>query len=398
MDSEKKYKEPQKKFRSNDQYFTIAVYAVVVILIGAIIISCVTSFDRTMGVIRKIVQVLMPFIIGGLIAFILNPLVRNICRFLDKVCKIKSSGVRKALSIGLTYVIVIAFIAFTLFGIVPQLVTSITELVNYIPEGVNELFRVFDNLEKHFPNLDMEILRNEINNAIPDMISSIRDFATNMVPALYSLSMLIVKWFFNLLVSIIVSIYMLADKRILRRSAKALIYGFVPVKHINLTMEVLREANKILSNFVIGKAIDSLIIGLLCFFCMSIFKLPYAMLISVIVGITNMIPYFGPFIGAVPGALILLLISPLSALIFIILIIVLQQFDGLYLGPKILGGSVGIKPLWIIVAITIGGSLFGIMGMFLGVPAVAFLQYLLNRILHYQFQKRGITNMENIQP
>ena len=125
---------------------------------------------------------------------------------------------------------------------------------------------------------------------------------------------------------------------------------------------------------------------------MSLCQLPYAVLISAIVGVTNMIPYFGPFIGAVPGVLIMLLVSPIKALIFAILILVLQQFDGLILGPKILGDSTGLKPLWIIFAITIGGSIAGVLGMFLGVPVIAVLRYLLNRFLQYRLEKRNFQN------
>ena len=149
---------------------------------------------------------------------------------------------------------------------------------------------------------------------------------------------------------------------------------------------------QLFSSFIIGKAIDSLIIGLLCFVIMSLCQLPYAVLISAIVGVTNMIPYFGPFIGAVPGVLIMLLVSPIKALIFAILILVLQQFDGLILGPKILGDSTGLKPLWIIFAITIGGSIAGVLGMFLGVPVIAVLRYLLNRFLQYRLEKRNFQN------
>ena len=183
---------------------------------------------------------------------------------------------------------------------------------------------------------------------------------------------------------------MLSDKKPLKNSLRSIVYAFVPVKHITTVVEILREAYNLFSSFIIGKALDSAIIGCLCFLLMSILQLPYAVLISVIVGVTNMIPYFGPFIGAVPGVVILLLISPVKAVIFTVLILVLQQFDGLILGPKILGNSTGLKPLWIIIAITIGGKIGGVLGMFLGVPVVAFLRYLANRILAHQLHKRHL--------
>ena len=219
-----------------------------------------------------------------------------------------------------------------------------------------------------------------------------------MIPALYSISMSILKWVLNLFIAIMVSIYMLADKRPLVNSCKAVVYAFVPVKYIRLILEISAEANRLFSSFIVGKAIDSTIIGLLCFVFMLILRLPYAVLISVIVGITNMIPYFGPFIGAIPSAIILLFISPLKAVIFVVMVFVLQQFDGLILGPKILGDSTGLKPLWIIFAITIGGSIAGVLGMFLGVPAVAFIRYLFQRLINHQLQKRDGSLPEHLQP
>ena len=276
------------------------------------------------------------------------------------------------------------------FGIVPQIITSITDLVNYIPTAVNEIYHFVDNLEEYFPELDMDVVRNAINSALPDVVAYIRDFSGKLVPALYQVSVVVFQWLLNLVIAIIVSVYMLSDKKPLKNSLRAVVYAFVPLGHIRTFMEILREAYHLFSSFIIGKALDSTIIGCLCFVLMTLFRLPYAVLISVIVGITNMIPYFGPFIGAVPGALILLLISPVKCLIFIVLIFILQQFDGLILGPKILGDSTGLKPLWIIIAITIGGSVGGVLGMFLGVPVVAFLRYLANRILAHRLRKRNL--------
>ena len=292
----------------------------------------------------------------------------------------------------------IGIIVIVLFGVIPQIITSLTDLVNFIPTAAQQLYHFFDTLEERFPSLDTEVLRNTINNAIPNFINYAKDFAANMIPALYSISMSILKWVLNLFIAIMVSIYMLADKRPLINSCKAVVYAFVPVKYIQLILDVSAEANRLFSSFIVGKAIDSTIIGVLCFVLMLILRLPYAVLISVIVGITNMIPYFGPFIGAIPSAIILLFISPLKAVIFVVMVFVLQQFDGLILGPKILGDSTGLKPLWIIFAITVGGSIAGVLGMFLGVPAVAFIRYLIQRLINHQLQKRDESLPEHLQP
>ncbi len=383
-------KKESSRFQANNNYFTISIYALGVIFFGTLIIKLFVSWTATVAAAKQIINILMPFIIGALIAFILNPAVVRVSGLLERFCHMKQGRLRKILSIAVTYLLVVGLIAVVFFGIVPQIVSSITDLVNYIPKAVNDIYYFVDNLEEHFPELDMEVVRTTINNALPDVISYLRDFAGNLVPALYQVSMIIVQWLLNLIIAIIVSVYMLSDKKPLKNSLRAIVYAFVPVNHIHIIMEVLREAYKLFSSFIIGKALDSTIIGCLCFVLMSILQLPYAVLISVIVGITNMIPYFGPFIGAIPGALILLLISPVKSMIFVVLILVLQQFDGLILGPKILGDSTGLKPLWIIIAITIGGSIGGVLGMFLGVPVVAFLRYLANRILAHRLHRRHL--------
>ena len=312
------------KFTANNRYFTICIYTMFVIFFGAIIINLITSWNTTLKNIEKGLAVLMPFIIGALIAYILNPAVARFYKLFRDKCKIKSDALCKILAIITAYVLVIGIIVIVLFGVIPQIITSLTDLVNFIPTAAQQLYHFFDTLEERFPSLDTEVLRNTINNAIPNFINYAKDFAANMIPALYSISMSILKWVLNLFIAIMVSIYMLADKRPLVNSCKAVVYAFVPVKYIQLILEVSAEANRLFSSFIVGKAIDSTIIGVLCFVLMLILRLPYAVLISVIVGITNMIPYFGPFIGAIPSAIILLFISPLKAVIFVVMVFVLQ--------------------------------------------------------------------------
>lgn len=389
---------PEKRhhFEPNDKYFTISVYAIAVIAIGAVIIRAIFSFESLVGGIRSAFNVLMPFVIGALLAFILNPAVRKVMQFLEKVCHVRSLKLRKLLAIAITYIIFLGFITVTIFGIVPQVANSIIELINNIPASINYIYDLLDILKEHFPSLDIAGLEKATNDTIPTLLNTLKDFATNLIPAIYTISMYIVNWIVNIVIAIIVSVYMLSDKKQLRNSCKAMVYAFVPQKWVQILVEVLQECNNLFSSFVIGKAIDSLIIGILCFILMNIFRLPYAVLISVIVGITNMIPYFGPFIGAIPGILILLIVSPIKALVFLILILCLQQFDGLILGPKILGNSTGLRPLWIIIAITVGGTVGGVLGMFLGVPIVAFLRYLMNRLIQHRLRKKNYKDAESL--
>ena len=389
---------PEKRhhFEPNDKYFTISVYAIAVIAIGAVIIRAIFSFESLVRGIRSAFNVLMPFVIGALLAFILNPAVHKVMQFLEKICHVRSLKLRKLLAIAITYIIFLGFITVTIFGIVPQVANSIIELINNIPASINYIYDLLDILKEHFPSLDITGLEKATNDTIPTLLNTLKDFATNLIPAIYTISMYIVNWIVDIVIAIIVSVYMLSDKKQLRNSCKAMVYAFVPQKWVQILVEVLQECNNLFSSFVIGKAIDSLIIGILCFILMNIFRLPYAVLISVIVGITNMIPYFGPFIGAIPGILILLIVSPIKALVFLILILCLQQFDGLILGPKILGNSTGLRPLWIIIAITVGGTVGGVLGMFLGVPIVAFLRYLMNRLIQHRLRKKNYKDAESL--
>lgn len=380
----------RQKFLPNNRYFTICIYAVTVILLGALIVRVVmTPFAVTNG-IKRVLNVLMPFLVGVLIAMIMNPIINQLFRLMTRYFKIRNKKVCRILASVLAYVMVLGLILICIVYIVPQVFSSLSELVNSLPKIYRLTTNFFNNLQQHFPNVDMSDIQKAVNDILPNIISSIRSFASDIVPALYTASVSIVQWVLNALIAVIVSIYILGDKKNLKRLIKIILYSFVPENYIPGSIGILRECNNIFTNFIVSKALDSLIIGCLCFIFMTIFDLDYAILISMVVGITNMIPYFGPFIGAVPGFFILLIVSPWKSLGFVILILVLQQFDGLYLGPKLMGNSVGMKPLWIIVSITLGGKIAGVLGMFLSVPLGAILVYLFNLLTDRLLAKRNI--------
>lgn len=367
------------KFESNKKYFTICVYAVCVVAIGCIIVKAIMDWDSTLTTLGQLRQVLSPFLIGALIAYIINPFVNQVLRLLEKLFHGRFSLACKILAILLAYIVVLGFVSIVLFYIIPQLIDTVGDLVNKIPEVYNQFTDFFFNLESRYPHTDFAYINQLLVDMEPDLIQTARSFATDALPKLYAASMSLISWLVNLLISLIVSIYMLTEKDHLRRMVRRLSYAFLKKETALSFLQTCRECERIFSKFIIGKSIDSLIIGILCFLLMNILRLPYALLISVIVGVTNMIPYFGPYIGAIPGALLTLINSPTSCLIYLIMILCLQQFDGLILGPKILGDSTGLRPLWIIFAITIGGKLAGVLGMFLGVPLVAILSHLMGK-------------------
>ena len=380
----------RQRFLPNNRYFTICIYAVTVILLGALIVRVVmTPFAVTNG-IKRVLNVLMPFLMGILIAMIMNPIINWISKIMEQFLKLKKKKVRIILASVLAYMLVLGLILICIIFIVPQVFSSISELVNSLPKMYRLTTDFFNNLQQHFPNTDMSDIQKTVNDMLPSLITTIRNFSTDIVPAIYSASVSIVQWLLNAIVAVIVSIYILGDKKNLKKLIKIILYSFVPEEYISGSIQILRECNNIFTNFMVSKALDSLIIGCLCFIFMTIFGLDYAVLISMVVGITNMIPYFGPFIGAIPGFLILLIVNPWKSLGFLVLILILQQFDGLYLGPKLMGSSVGMKPLWIIVSITLGGKIAGVLGMFLSVPIGAILVYLATLLIDRILLKKNI--------
>lgn len=382
------------KFIKSSRYFTICIYGIIMVALSAIIFKAIIDFEETKQAIANVLGILGPFIFGALIAYVLNPMVHAFYRGIDKLAKRFKIPMKHTLhtilSILITYIIVIGFIVWMILFIFPEITKNLIDFVNYIPAAYDSIMEWVKYLQERFPSLNIEALSEPISDVLPNLVKEIQNIATNMIPTIYTFSMSIANWIIDLLITIIVSIYMIYDKKRLMHGCWRLIYAFLPQKHIPACQEILSECNRLFSSFVVGKFIDSTIIGILCFILMSIFRFPYALLISIIVGVTNMIPYFGPFIGAIPGIIIILFVSPLQSLGFAFMILCLQQFDGLVLGPKILGDSTGMKPLWIIFAITIGGSIAGVVGMFLGVPVIAIIRYLMNRYLEYRLTKKKI--------
>lgn len=363
------------KFQSNKTYFSISVYAVAVILIGTILIKAIFSWDATKATLSQIITILSPFLTGILIAYLLFPLIKRFYRLLHKTFHIKFKGLCKGLAIFLSYGIVIGVLFTFLFLVIPELITSISSLINQIPLLYTSLLDTLKHLEKKYPEVDFSYFSDLLGTIVPEITSTLKNLAFNILPQIYSTSIDIVKGVVNFLIAFIFSIYLLIDKERLFAAFNRFFRVFLSVEKLDAVKVHLNKCHQILSGFIVGKIIDSIIIGILCYIGMRILRLDYALLISIIVGITNIIPYFGPYMGAIPSALILLFISPVQCLIFVIWILVLQQIDGLLIGPKILGNSTGLRPLWIIFAISVGGSLAGILGMFFGVPILAIIFY-----------------------
>lgn len=380
-----------KKFTWNRKYLTVCLYAIIVVLASVLIIKTVIDWDNVVRHAKSALSVLSPFLWGAFIAFLINPLVKLFDKLFGKIKPLKKhEKPRKFLSLLLSYLLVVALVVLMFVYLLPQIGTSITEIVNQVPGWIANINEGLMKFETDHPDFDYDIVNEFLNNITPQLMEFSKRVVTDVVPMIFTTSISVVKGLLNVLIAFIVSVYMVSDKKLLARGFKRVLYSVASEKAGDVMMETLRECYHIFSQFVLGKTVDSFIIGWICFFLMTILRLPFTPIVSLIVGITNMIPYFGPFIGAVPGIVLIFMVDPIQAIIFTVLIIVIQQFDGLYLGPRILGETVGLRPLWIIFAITVGGSIGGVVGMFLGVPVVAVLAYLADKLLTRLVKKKNV--------
>lgn len=339
--------------------------------------------------IKSIFSILTPFIYGFAIAYILaipmKFLETRVLNFLDKKRKFK---LKRMLAITITYVVAgIALGAF--FSIlIPEIARSISTLIENIPEyGMAVEHSVTVLVEKL--QLDMNIV-NEIINDFRSISVYLTELAGKVVTYLIQFSAIITQSILNIIIGTIISIYILSSKEKFFAQTKKMIYSILPKGPSNYIVELTRSSNKIFIGFLGGKLLDSFIIAIICFVGMSIFKMPYALLVSFIIGITNIVPVFGPFIGAIPSIIIIFIASPIKALWFAIFVLVLQQFDGNILGPKILGNSIGISAFWVMFAIIIGNGIFGFVGMIIGVPLFAVVYSIIKSVVEYQLKKKGL--------
>ncbi|MBQ2972050.1 MAG: AI-2E family transporter [Ruminococcus sp.] len=338
--------------------------------------------------LSNIFSVFMPFIYGFILAYILSfPYNFFYDRCFKKIGtkRKKLFRLKKPLALLISYLLCFGVVGLLVGFLIPELSKSIARLIDDIPIYAQSIQKWFDSLvifvrEQFGYDLYDENTYNEIVNFLTgkDAQDVFKNFISDAFPAALNFGKVFTTGLYNWIIGIVVSIYMLSSKEKLCRQARAVVVAYLPIKTSRRVLQITDLSNKKCGKFIIGKIIDSLIIGLICFIGLSIFKFDYALLISVIVGVTNVIPFFGPFIGAIPCAFLLLLIDPLQSFWFVVFVIILQQFDGNILGPKILGETVGISGFWILFSVIVGGGLFGLPGMLLGVPVFAVIYTLID--------------------
>ncbi len=381
------------------QMFTFAGAGCIIVLFFLF----VGKFDKILDGFAKILSAMAPIITGLIIAFILNPLVNrlrvSIKKDFSKMFKKAKDETLQKIADGLAVALAIAFFLAIIVGLlwvlIPQLYESIQNLYNNFDQYVTNMENMVNRLVKNHPEIDQAV-----NNYMDDIEESIKDILTkkllpnmnNIVVAISSGVVGGLKLILNFVVGIIAAIYILASKDKFSSQFKKIIYSIFDMKKGNTILAAYDYVDGVFSGFLSGKLLDSFIIGVICFIFCRIVNMPYAVLISVIIGITNIIPFFGPFIGAIPSAVLVLVESPKMCVVFIIFIIVLQQIDGNILGPLILSDSTGLSSFWVLFAILVGGNLFGFAGMVLGVPAFACIYALMVQIMKNNLNKKGLKN------
>lgn len=379
-------------------YLAVGLTTVLVIFVSLLLFFFLFRFEGFSDGIGKIFKNLSGVIIGLVLAYLLNPVMKFFERLLKKRMftkgerTLKQKRVIRGLSVACAVIVFLALIAILLVLLIPQLFISIQDLILTLSDKLETLQDWIDRLFRNSVIAEqVENLADQIFAWLEEwlqttILDSGGDIITTLTTGVYSA----VKMLFNFLVGIIVAMYVLMKKEEFKGQTKKIIYAVFKPRTGNIIMEVMQKANEVFGGFLIGKIIDSLIIGCICFVCMYFMKLPYTILISVIIGVTNIIPFFGPFIGAIPSTILIFLVSPIQAVYFLILVVVLQQVDGNIIGPKILGNTTGLSPFWIIFAILLFGGQFGFIGMILGVPVFALIYYIVKRLTEHFLHKRGL--------
>ena len=369
-----------------------SVFAALILLFFAIY-----RWDYIAGFIGTVVTILMPFIYGMAIAYLMNPVVKFFenkvfNKLVKKISKKKKDRKRlcRILSLFTSTIIFLGLIIGAISFLIPEMLKSIEMLVmninTYLSNSKELLIKIFGGstaitefINENYGRFS-EFMNTAFNQGVFD----------NMMLTISNSIFGTLKFLYNLIIGYIIAIYVLIDKEKFKAQSKKLLYTLFDYDRINIILENARYTDKVFGGFFAGKLVDSLIIGIICFLCMIIMQMPYALIVSVIVGVTNVIPYFGPFIGAIPSAFLIFLVDPGKSVLFIVFIFILQQIDGNIIGPKILGDKTGLSSFWVLFSLLIFGGLFGMVGMILGVPLFSILYSFINGVLKRRLKAKNL--------
>lgn len=410
MNKNEPLKQEAEESRDNSGDYLLRSNFATGIMLFCVIAACIALYfilqnaSAILSVFFVCLKAVMPVIYGLVIAFILNPIMVFIENFLSTVIHGKKEPGKKVhgrirlAAVMLSVVIAVWCVYVLIKMILPQTIDSIYMLVQDLPEQSaafsNKMLDYIEAKRGHSDTVDAAITHatNYFNNWLKnDLLTSVTSVTKNLASGVFGFVNVVYKFVYNVLIGMIVAVYVLLSKEKFAGQGKKLMYGVFKTEHANTIIHYLRKSNDIFVGFITGKIVDSAIIGVLCFAITSIFSIPYAPLVSFIIGITNIIPVFGPFIGAVPSCILVLIVNPIQALYLAIIIVILQQIDGNLIGPKILGNSIGISAFWVLFSILLFGNLFGILGMIVGVPIFAIFYLIAKDITDCVLEKKHLS-------
>lgn len=391
------------RFRWDKKYLHWGVTAFCVIAACIIFYMLVSNLAWLRGALRRLVTILSPFVWGLVIAYLLYPLMKiysrwlftPLCRLIfqnSKKAETRIPSVARGLSVFLCVITLLVLLGGLISLVAPQIYSSIETIVvnstDYIARADAWITRTLED----YPEIE-----ETISSAFGDLSNGVVSWATDNLPEFKSLITNVtvniyyaVRGVYNVIIGIIVSIYVMYSRETFAAHCKKIIYCIFSLEASEKILSGVQFTNQVFMGFISGKILDSFIIGVICFIACSVLGMPYVLLVSVIVGITNIIPFFGAFIGAIPSAFIILTDSPWKMLIFLIFVVVLQQFDGNILGPKILGNKVGINGFWVLFSIILGAGLFGFAGMLLGVPVFVVIYTFFANLIGRKLARSGL--------
>lgn len=378
-----------------DRYVRAGFISFVVLTAVVVVFFLLYKIDAVRSAMSAFFEIIQPIVVGFVVAYLLNPFMKLLDKYLGKffigVCRFKKRGadIARFLAVILSLIVFLFAIAALVWLIAPELYTSIMGIIDTLPDKID---KIIVNVEKFFSQNDYlaaamtAFLDWEKEFLEKDLVEWIAPYAGQVASGVIKTA----EFLWDFVIGLIVAAYMLLRKERFAAQAKKVTYAFLKKETADKTLKILRKSNSIFSGFISGKIIDSIIMGILCFIGVSILRMPYPVLVSVIVGVTNIIPVFGPYIGAIPCIVLIAIVNPWQGLYFTIFIFLLQQFDGNILGPKILGDSTGLSPFWVIFAIVVCGGLFGVVGMIIGVPLFAVIYYLVNETVRLKLADKNL--------
>lgn len=389
-----------KRFDPKNKYLGWGITAFGVIACCILFYMLLQHGNSIGDAISSLLGILSPIIWGLVIAYLLWPLTKVFQRklfepLLKKIWPKKPvrTSLARGLSVALSILVALLIIAALIWLIIPQIYTSVESIVlnsqdyyDTITGWINKFFENNPEVEEVLLSATGNVSDSLLDWAKTALLPSMGKVVTSVTTGIYA----VLRAILNVLIGFVVACYVLSNMELFLAKSKKVLYSMFSVKASKRILKAIRFTDTAFMGFISGKVIDSAIIGVICYICCAIMRMPYVVLVSVIVAVTNIIPVFGPFIGAVPTALIILLVSPMKCLIYVIFIIVLQQIDGNIIGPKILGSSTGINGFWIMFAILLGGGLFGFIGMLLGVPVFVVIYAGLEKLVNDGLKKRGL--------